>query len=268
MTPSRVDRDRVRQAFSAADAYDEHAHVQRLAGGRLANEVAALGLGEGAAICEIGCGTGFLSEELARRIPGARFLVSDISPEMLARARGRLAGDARIEFEVIDGERPEALRRRPLFDVICSNFAVQWFSDLAGAVERLLGFVKPGGCVLVTTLTAATFGEWRQAHAKLGLEAGTPAYPSLADLAAMTPAQGATTVEVSAYVERFASGQAFLRSLRALGAHTPSQTHRPLTSGQMRRVLREFDRQGPQVTYEVALCRFRRLPSAASAPIR
>ncbi|WP_436048436.1 methyltransferase [Phenylobacterium sp. LjRoot225] len=258
MKPLQVDRERVRQAFSAADAYDQHAHVQRLAARRLADQVAALGLGDGSAICEIGCGTGFLSEELARRISGARLLVSDISPEMLARARRRLGEHDRFEFEVIDGERPEPLHRRGLFDVICSNFAVQWFSDLGRAIDGLLSCVKPGGHVLVTTLTAETFSEWRRAHGRIGLEAGTPEYPRLEELQAMAPAQATAQVEGVTYLDRYASGRAFVESLRAIGADTPSRTHRPVSFGQMRRVFREFEVDGAQVTYEVAFCRFRR----------
>jgi malonyl-CoA O-methyltransferase len=252
-------RERVRQAFSAAEAYDEHARVQRVTAERLADLVAALPLPDRPAICEIGCGTGFLSEALGRRIPDGNFLATDLSAEMLLRARERLGDDRRFEWAVVDGERPDDLAAKAPFDVICSSLAAQWFSDLGGALARLAALLKPGGTLVVTTLAEGTFSEWRRAHLLCGLRPGTPDYPTAGELLALAPAGTAADVQVATLVDPVGSGRAFLRSLRAIGAHTPADAHRVLNAGQMRRVLRAFEAR-PQATYEIATCRFRRLP--------
>jgi malonyl-CoA O-methyltransferase len=263
MTLTHPNRDRIRQAFSAADAYDDHAKVQRATAERLADLVSSLPLPGRPAICEIGCGTGFLTEALAHRIAEGRFLATDLSAQMLLRARRRLGDDSRFEWAVVDGERPDGLAATAPFDVICSNLAAQWFSDLGGALTRLAAFLRPGGTLLVTTLAEGTFAEWRQAHADCGLSPGTPDYPSESELLALAPAGTTAEVKTSTYVDPVASGHAFLRSLRAIGAQTPSDGHRTLTAGQMRRVLRAFEAR-PQVTYQIATCRFRR--DAAPSP--
>jgi malonyl-CoA O-methyltransferase len=257
MKPTHPGLDRIRQAFSAAEAYDEHARVQRATAERLAEVVASLALPDRPAICEIGCGTGFLSEALRRSVPEGRFLATDISEQMLLRARRRLGDDSRFEWAIVDGERPDDLAAKAPFDVICSSLAAQWFSDLGGALSRLTAFLRPGGTLLVGTLAEGTFAEWRRAHAACGLQPGTPDYLNASELLALAPAGTAAEVQMSTFVDRVGSGHAFLRSLRAIGAHTPSPEHRALNAGQMRRVLRAFG-SSPQVTYEIATCRFRR----------
>lgn len=263
MSDDQRGRHRVVAAFSGASTYDDHARVQRVSAGWLADKAMALSLPDEPRICDIGCGTGLLSEALGRRIPAASFLSTDISAEMLARARRRLMHDSRYRFAIADGEAPTALAAETPFDLVCSNLAAQWFSDLGGAVRALLGLLRPGGRLLITTLSADTFQEWREAHAAVGLQPGTPNYPSRTELAALAPPGVRCEIEIRHHVEEFESGQAFLSGLRAIGAHTPQDGHRPLNAGQMRRVLREFARK-PQVTYQVAICSFDALRGGAT----
>ncbi len=253
-------RQRIAGAFSAAAAYDEHARVQRQAAGRLADRIVALPLPERPRICEVGCGTGFLGEAVAGRLPGAHWLATDISPEMVERARSRLDdGQGLFSFATADAEKPVAIRRAAPFDLICSNFAAQWFSDLPAVLARLLELLSPGGHLVLTTLASGTFAEWREAHTAAGLSPGTPAYPTLTELRRMRP--GGVKVEVTheTYVESFPSPQRFLAALRAIGAHTPSAEHAPLKPSEMKRVLNHFREGGCQVTYVVATCALQRI---------
>ena len=73
----------------------------------LAAQAALLALPPAPRVLEIGCGTGLLGEALMPRWPDASWLMTDLSPAMLARARARFAGMGRIAYRVMDGAAPD-----------------------------------------------------------------------------------------------------------------------------------------------------------------
>lgn len=240
-----TDKTRVAAAFTRqAEAYDSVAAIQREVARHLARRIAARLPAPPARILEIGCGTGLLSAELAAAFPKAELLLTDISPTMLERARARL-GD-RAEYLVLDGEHPEGLEGG--FDLIASSLALQWFANLPGALARLSRLLAPGGLLCFATLGAGSFAEWRAAHAALGLQCGLHNYPDAATFVWPLGVNG--TIEEEALTEHHASGQAFAKALKTLGAGEPSPGHRPLPPGAFRKLLSALQ-GGFSVTYHV-----------------
>ncbi|MGE5547926.1 MAG: methyltransferase domain-containing protein [Solirubrobacterales bacterium] len=232
-------------AFSAAaGTYEGAAEAQALAADLVAEAVAAGPLPPAPRVLEIGCGTGLLTRRLLPRFEG-RWLVTDLAPAMVEAARRNVA-DPRAEFRVMDGEHPEG----GPFDLIVSNLAAQWFADLPAAVRRLAGLLAPGGRLVLSTLGAASFREWRQAHAALDLSCGTPAYPGADTLRAALPDQA--RVLARSLPVRYADGRAFLKALKAIGAGTPACHHRPLPPGALRKVLAALGAPAT-ITYEVLI---------------
>src|SRR3954462_3956067 len=91
----------------------------------------------GEAILDLGCGTGTLTAEIARR--GARVTGVDQSAEMIETAREKYA---ELAFEVADGQ---ALGYVAAFDAVFSNATLHWMPrarDVVRGVERAL---LPGG---------------------------------------------------------------------------------------------------------------------------
>lgn len=252
-------RRQIARAFSAAADYDRHARVQRLAARRLAADIAALPLPASPRVLEIGCGTGFLTEALIAQGLGGAWTITDISPEMLERCRTRLGdgktGDDSRRFAVLDGEYGEP-DGQP-YDLICSSLAMQWFDDLDAGVARMLRWLAPGGHCIFATLGAGSFAEWRAAHEAEGLSPGTPRYRSAESFAAMLPAAQAAPPAARRYVENHDSALSFMRALRAIGAQTAAEEHRPLPPADLRRVMRRFEAGGGAVSYEVVTCHFR-----------
>lgn len=231
----------VEAAFSAAaGTYDQAAAAQVRAAELLAETVRGLTLPASPSVLEIGCGTGLLTRRLVNDI-GGDWLVTDLSPAMVEAARSALGENHR--FAIMDGENPDA---EPV-DLIVSNFAAQWFTDLPAALRRLTACLKPGGVLALTTLGAGSFAEWRAAHQGLGLICGIPAYPSAGQVAAMVPG---AAVSSAAIVIRYADGHDFLNALKRIGAATPAEGHRPLPPGQLRRVIRAMGAPAA-ITYEV-----------------
>jgi malonyl-CoA O-methyltransferase len=241
----------VARAFAAAADYDSHARVQRLAARDLARRIAALPLPPQPRVLEIGCGTGFLTQALRDEGLGGDWLITDIAPAMLERARTRLRDDngASLTFAQLDGEHDEPPGGP--FDLICASLATQWFADEPAALTRWREWLSPDGHIMVATLGPGTFAEWRSAHDLEGLTAGTLGFTPLAELQALEPRHPLT---IEHYRERHADARAFLHALRAIGAQTASAGHRPLSPGALRRVMRRFEADGAIASYEVVTC--------------
>lgn len=245
-------KKRVAALFGAADAYEKTAVVQRLAAGRLARRILDLPLPPRPRVLEIGCGTGFLTRAVLEKTEASFWLATDIAPAMLARCR-TLTHAENLGLACMDGEAPAAGGG---FDLVCSNLAFQWFEHLGPSLARLAELLRPGGHIAFSTLASGTFGEWRQAHRRLGLDSATPEYPNAAALQALWPEHGAGRVEEEDITHAYPDGRAFVAALKDIGANA-APGRRPLSPGAFRRVLRAFGAGGEaSVTYRVAYCLF------------
>ncbi len=229
---------RIAAAFGlGAGTYDDAAPIQRAAARRLARRIAAQWpKAPPRRILEIGCGTGFLSAELAALFPESTLVLTDIAPAMLQRCQARLgAGHA---YRVMDGAHPDADLTGG-FDLVVSSLALQWLPDLRDGLRRLALCLAPGGQLAFATLGQESFAAWRQAHAALGLACGLHAYPEAAAFPWPPGLNGHIAVEW--LEEPHASGLAFLRALKRIGAGQPALGHEPLSPAALRRVLARFE---------------------------
>lgn len=249
-SPAAANNRHVAARFGAAARhYDNHASIQRIAAERLAGDIARLNLPARPRVLEIGCGTGLLTQALARRLGAADWTITDISPAMLAESQRGPALPGAARYQVLDGEHPGALSGP--YDLICSSLAVQWFGDLNAGLARLAALLAPGGYLAVATLARGTFAEWQRAHYMAGLESATPPYPPCG---VIRPAMGnmAGGVRGERLIQKHPDGLSFLKGLKGIGATMPAPGRQPLSAAALRRVLAAFDEQGASVTYHLA----------------
>lgn len=106
-----------------------------------------LGSVKGQKVIDAGCGTGYLSLQLANR--GAHVVASDISEAMLEEARA-LASLKRL---VIDFRHESSSQLRSVadasVDAVVSNYVLMDLPDLAGAVKEFFRVLKSGGRAVV-----------------------------------------------------------------------------------------------------------------------
>jgi malonyl-CoA O-methyltransferase len=248
-------KQRISDAFGAAAGhYDDHAGPQRLAAALVA-DLAQRQKPDGVKrILEIGCGTGFLTRDIQARWPGAELVVTDLSPDMLARAAkgGLVAGT----FLAMDGEAP--IFEGEWFDLILSSLAFQWFDDLEGAIARLVALLRPGGSLIFSTMGQGSFARWRAAHDASGAAAGIPAYPSLETLRSML----ARFEDGFAFDEDYAlacgGAKGLIAHLKGIGAVVPGEGRKPLLPKDLRRVMAAFDEGGGDDVYQILFGRVTR----------
>jgi malonyl-CoA O-methyltransferase len=118
-------------------------------------------------ILEVGCGTGYLTEQVRLANPTARIVSLDLDISLARLARERLKADPRVYFVAADGE---AFAGGP-FDLIISNSVFQWFTRPKETLQEYWGLLSPGGTLAFSTLGPATFREldtaFRQAAGNL-----------------------------------------------------------------------------------------------------
>ncbi|WP_261554931.1 class I SAM-dependent methyltransferase [Frankia tisae] len=135
------DRERLRATFTEdAELYDRArpGYPPRM----FDDLAAAVGLGPGCRVLEIGCGTGQATVPLARL--GCPIVAVELGPEMAAVARRHLTGHENVEvLEAVFEDWP--LPREP-FDVVLAATAFHWI-DPAVRVEKAAAALRPGGAL-------------------------------------------------------------------------------------------------------------------------
>jgi SAM-dependent methyltransferase len=132
----------------------------------------------GMGVLEIGCGCGETVAEIAKRVGSTgRVLGVDVSQQMLALARTRLAGLPQAELLEADaGVHPF----EQFADLVISRFGVMFFGDPAAAFANIRKALKPGGRLVFAAWRAVRENEWTQVPLEAALSAGVPPEPPLA----------------------------------------------------------------------------------------
>jgi SAM-dependent methyltransferase len=126
----------------------------------------ALNVRPAARVVEVGCATGHLTAELARRFDGdSRITALEASPGLLALAQARLEADP-VAGGRVSAQRT-ALGALPVADggadIVVSNLAAAEAAGAAGpaaVVRELARVLAPGGQAVITTPLRGTWGEF------------------------------------------------------------------------------------------------------------
>jgi trans-aconitate 2-methyltransferase len=92
---------------------------------------------------DLGCGPGNSTELLIERFPQSEIIGLDSSPDMLRKARARLAKCKFVEADIVTWT-PE-----PQTDLLLANAAFQWVPDHPRQLRRLLEALPPAGVLAV-----------------------------------------------------------------------------------------------------------------------
>ena len=145
---SRIDKELVRRRFSKyLAAYDSLAVVQRRIAATLADLFATVAPACFERALEVGCGTGFFTDELLKISQIDALYLNDLVPEALPPLAERLDVP---RLELLPGD-AEQIDLPTSLDLVASTSTVQWFNDLDAFFARVSAALKPGGQFVFNT---------------------------------------------------------------------------------------------------------------------
>lgn len=154
-----AEKQRVARGYSrSASEYDALAGQLYINGIR--RLLPRLRVQRGAAILDVGSGTGLNLLEAARWFAPARLLCGiDIAPGMVAVAQQKAASlGVPAQFTVGDAENlpyPDGT-----FDLVICNSVFHWFTDRARAMQEMARVLRPGGQIALICASEPAFHEW------------------------------------------------------------------------------------------------------------
>ncbi|MGJ8513514.1 methyltransferase domain-containing protein [Carnimonas bestiolae] len=216
-----LDKARIADCFgSAADSYDAAAVLQRQTGQALLDnlhEVAPHAFNDQARCGDIGCGTGFMLEQLARAgIAESQLFGIDLAPRMLASARRRLPA---AHWLCGDAEQLPLASQR--LELCVSNLAVQWLARLDGFLAEAKRVLRPDGWLAFTTLGDDTFSEFTRLCRAAGLDSPVNRFTDRSTLrdAIIRSGFAVRSCQRRDFRYYYPDALTLLRNLKTLGAH-------------------------------------------------
>lgn len=237
----------------AAKTYDRYATLQRAVARRLIQGLDPQA--QPSCILEIGCGTGLLTQRLRRRYPAAWIDAFDASPAMLSAARARLGDDRYVRWHLADAS---TFHPRDHYDLVASSCVLHWIDPLDAVLVRAAGWMAPGGRLAAAVMVNGTLAELRAARARAAPDKPPGAFPKPVDLrrALMMTGLRSTRLRVETIRCILPSAADVVHRLHAQGltAGPLAGSGRPLTRGELHRLIAEYDRcsttaRGVRATY-------------------
>jgi SAM-dependent methyltransferase len=122
-------------------------------------------------VCELGCGTAYVSAWLARR--GARVVALDVTPAQLATAR-RLQEETGITFALVEGSAEDVPLPDASFDLVVSEHGASTWCDPARWIPEAARLLRPGGRLVFMHTHPLADVCWPAADGPLGVALQRP----------------------------------------------------------------------------------------------
>lgn len=236
-----LDKTKVKSAFSdAAKTYDAVADLQRRVGQGLLAQITAHNLT--GIVLDVGCGTGFLTRELAELEKIEQVIGLDIALPMLQATRQKV-DIQKLSLLCADAEFLPLSEQT--MNHIVSNLALQWCEDLSCVFADFKRVLKPGGELLFSTFGVQTLQELKAAWAKVDSYNHVNHFYNKDEIAGFLKQTGFKQIKVESkiYFSHYESVFALMHELKAIGAHNVTDGRRKSMTGKakMRAMIAEYE---------------------------
>lgn len=250
-----LDKVKVRRSFSAAaDSYDGLAGLQRQVGLELLRRF-PLRCGDDVLV-DVGCGTGFLSHQLASAFLGKQLIALDLAMPMLQTCRRNYPGMS-AQYVCADAEKlPFASNS---IDQIYSNLALQWAQDLSATLLDFKRVLKGKGRLVFATFGPQTLHELKTAWAAVDDFTHVNSFYAVEQIEGFLHAAGFenSCLESRLYQSDYLSVEGLMRELKGIGAHNVNRDRnpKPTTKTQLQAMIGHYQKQmagqGIVASYEI-----------------
>ncbi len=240
-------KQQVALAFSrAASSYDQAAHVQKLAAHELLLLLDADSHMASNAL-DLGCGTGYLARALSQpsHCRAQHVVALDIAPGMLRYSQQR-DYDQGVDLHVC-GDLEQLPFAAQTFDLIVSNFALQWCSDFAATLNEIHDLLKPEGrflfCLPVQDTLCELKSSWREADTDY---AHVNSFHSVTAVASMLASANFDVIHFNEHrhLQQVKSVKDLLTELKQVGAHRimGNGTRTMMSKGRFQTMTKAYDK--------------------------
>ena len=142
-----MSQERVAEVFDQWATNGRAESMEAGHGSRMSSVLSTLSTRPGDRVLDLGCGNGWMTRELAVRVPDGEAIGVDLSPEMVNRASEQSAAMANTRFVACD------LLKLPIEDAsidhVVSMEALYYVSDLEGALAEVARTLRSSGTLTV-----------------------------------------------------------------------------------------------------------------------
>jgi len=114
----------------------------------------------GSRVLEVGCGRGVGTEIILERLGARHVSAFDLDPDMVAKARKRLAGYGPERVRLWVGDASSIAAEDASFDVVVDFAIIHHVPDWQAAVGEVRRVLKPGGLFLFEEVTRQALERW------------------------------------------------------------------------------------------------------------
>lgn len=211
--------ERIAQRFAAAaQHYDEQAIAQRQSAAYLLTEITFSGT-----VLDVGCGTGWLTQQIAQQRSVDSVYALDIAHDMLCSMY--LDDDKVFKIQADASNLPI---KSNSVDVVVSNFALQWLTEPSVFVGHLQRILRQGGQFALALPVHGTLCEVEQAWRAVDDQPHINSFYTAEYWINLLQLQGFTIVkqQQQAFFQYYDSTKELLKSLKTIGANELQQTRR------------------------------------------
>jgi len=160
-----LDKSFIKKSFNkAANTFDQSSVLYREIGERMLERLDFVTI-KPECILDLGCGTGYFSEKLMVRYKDAEIISVDPAENMLIKARENTILSNPSKF--ICGDAGNIPLPDNSADLIFSNLALHWYTDITKAFSEIQRVLKPEGLMMFTIFGPDTLKELRQSWRKV-----------------------------------------------------------------------------------------------------
>jgi len=234
---------KARQAFSKqAWHYDNYVDIHAEIAQRLMHSVPPKQYRQ---IVELGCGTGLLSQLIAKAYPLSTLTLVDFSKDMLQVCQHKLSTNENVNYQ---HQAIETFMLPPNTDLVLSSMCLHWVEDLAGYLARLKNMMGKGCRFHFAILTQNSLQQWRDLCLAFTGRSPTLYFP---EINIFQKIFRSGQFEFQTKNVMYQSCQHFLKTLKNFGGATSCSAHQTFSIREMKTLLAAFNLTKPYMSYDI-----------------